>query len=195
MFDLLCPDHGGLGHVFVHEAAHVVAAVQRRIRFIEVRVLSPDDWVAMHGGDRMSGGVWMSDPDPTNWVPKDPVAALEFLIAGSLAERAVYGHHLDASYAGDVAVWLRGVGLATSRSRHEINAALGCPLEEVVASTKAWVKQNRATIRKVMASLAGVEEATTLTVLDYSDSWRLSEADVIHIVHASSAPSQQADDD
>ena len=182
MFDLLCPRHGGLSHVFVHECSHAVVAVQRQIRFTEVRILPPAEWVAIHRDSHMAGGVWLVESDPTAWVPNDPAGALEFALAGSMAEQVYYGHHLNGSHEGDFNIWRRGVGLVDSTAPDEINAALDRPFHDVIAATRASVIDNQAAIRRLMTALAKIEDDARLATLSYDEAWVLTEAEVIELV-------------
>jgi hypothetical protein len=175
-----------MSHVFAHESAHAVAAVQRGIAIQEVRVLRPADWLARGGsGGSMAGGVWLVEEDPTAWIPHDPVAAMEFVLAGSLAEEAMYGHYLPNGYEGDFAIWRRGVGLTAPTSQDEVDRALGRPLPEVVGGVRSWLRDAFPAIKRTILALAQLQESTAnLAVVPYRDDWRLSEDQVRAIVEA-----------
>ncbi|MDQ6837796.1 MAG: hypothetical protein M3137_05520 [Actinomycetota bacterium] len=180
MTDLLCSQHGWLGHVFVHEAAHAVAAAQRRIPFAEVRILQPDNWMAAHDGT-MLGGVRLEN-DAQVWVRAEPVAALEFVLAGAFAERAAFGHCLMGAHRGDLDVWRIGAGLTAAQHLERIEAFLGRPFDVVTSDVERWVADNYPSIRRVAGALAGVGDLAEAVLLSFSDDWRLSEAEVLALL-------------
>lgn len=180
MYDFLCAKHGGLGHVFVHEAAHAVAAVQRRIEFTEVRILPPDQWVSAHNG-LMLGGVSTTD-EAHSWVQADPVGSMEFVLAGAIAERGSYGHCLEGAYTGDVAVWRTGARLTGANQLQRIEEVLGRSLSTVTSEVERWAVANWPSIRRVAGRLAGVDDLSEAVVLEFRDDWRLTQDDVRALV-------------
>jgi hypothetical protein len=61
--DLVCRTHGWAPHVFIHEAAHAVAAIDHGIPFEGVLIHSPSSWEANNNNEMMLGGVNVG-PDP-----------------------------------------------------------------------------------------------------------------------------------
>lgn len=180
MYDLLCAQHGGLGHVFVHEAAHAVAAVQRGIAFDEVRILPPDGWISAHDGV-MLGGIVTTEA-PQLWVQANPVQSMEFVLAGAVSERGAYGHCLDGAYTGDMAVWRIGADLTDADQFERIEALLGRSLASVSSDVERWAVANWPSIRRVAGRLAGVDELSEAVLLEFRDDWRLSHDDVLALV-------------
>ena len=175
VFDSLCPEHGGLSHICVHEAAHAVAAVDRGIRFSHVEVPPLDQWVPAHDG-YVAGAVHLHEPDPTAWVPHNPVAALEFLLAGAVAENGVFDHDL-AGYGGDLTLWRRGMRLTGASSMTAVDEALGRPFSRVVKDTKTWVQQRYPAIRRVVTAIIN-NDPTVPTIVNADEFTALSEDDV-----------------
>lgn len=180
MYDFLCAEHGGLGHVFVHEAAHAVAAVQRRIAFTEVRILPPEQWVSAHDGLTL-GGV-STTAEPQSWVQADPVGSMEFVLAGAITERGSYGHCLEGAYTGDLAIWRIGAGITGANQLQRIEELLGCSLTSVTSDVKRWAVANWPSIRRVAGRLAGVDDLSEAVVLEFRDDWRLTQDDVRALV-------------
>jgi hypothetical protein len=171
-----------MSHVFIHEAAHAVAAVDRGIRFTRVTILPPDSWVRQTGEGAMPGGVVMQEPDPSAWVAPHPVKALEFVLAGSVAEDRSLGHCLPESYRGDLRVWRIGVGAMGNLDRSDLDNLAGGSCCVVNYRTRIWVAENWSRIKAVVCGLAGIETVSQVTFLEFSDDWALSESEVIDLV-------------
>ena len=84
--DAICPVHGWMSHVFLHEAAHAVAAIDRDIEFRHVTITTPAGWTKDHPDGIALGGLYL-DPPASRWVESQPLKAYEMVLAGSLAER------------------------------------------------------------------------------------------------------------
>jgi hypothetical protein len=166
--------------VFTHEAAHAVAATQRGIRFVDVRILAPTDWLGAHDG-LMLGGVTPRD-EPRTWVPLNPLSSLEFVLAGSVAERGAFGHCLEGAYLGDISVWRTGAGLTAARDGEKVDSQVGKPLASVVSDVELWVTANWPMIRRVAGALAGVPDLSEAVMLDFKEGWTLTEAEVLALV-------------
>ena len=105
-----CNRHGDLPHTATHEAGHATAAVLLDIEFSHVMIAPSADTQAairMHG-EAAAGGIVMLTDQPTEWVAPREVDALTFLMAGSVAETMLLGHHLAAGFRGDL--WMFRVG-------------------------------------------------------------------------------------
>lgn len=172
--DRLCPEHGWRSHAFMHEAAHAVAALDQGLEFERVIVLSPGAWPPGEGGTgTVAGGVQFA-PTVLELVTGDPAAALAVLAAGGTAEEAIYDHHLNQAFDGDLRVW--GLGAA----------ALGMtPLEAVEQFVRArvdariWVRNSLPRIEKVATALAGDHGAFEWIPLFDRGPWELSYDDVV----------------
>lgn len=87
----------------------------------------------------MAGGITMAVSDPRDWVPRNPVAALEFVLAGSVVEKGAFGHCISGSYEGDLRVWRMGLDALASQTPEDIDKLLSEPFKEVVTRTERWV--------------------------------------------------------
>lgn len=185
--DEVCVEHGLLAHIFVHEAAHAVAAVRHGIRFAEVRVRPPGTWVP-HSGGRRAGGVVMGGDDPLGWVRADPAGAFLFVMAGSAAEFVALGHYMPRSWLGDLTLWCRGGGapepLMLVDFHRTVSTFLGEPLSDAIARTVAWVEADRAAVDAVVAALAGTGVGGLVGGArpDTGRDWSLREDEVVRLV-------------
>ena len=133
--DEYCSIHGWQSHAFIHEAAHAVAALDRGIPFDGVFIQSRAGWVQRNISDTMLGGVEI-DPDPRVWLLPDPIAALEVILAGSLAEKLSLEHTLEGSYIGDIEVWRRNLGRTAELTSEELDELSGGSFVDVSARTR-----------------------------------------------------------
>lgn len=158
--DAICPRHGGLTHIALHEAAHAVAAVGLGVRFTTIELFSPRSWDLT--AERGMGGVVRVMPSP-DWMPERPREGLEFALSGSVAEDLVLGHALDDSHSGDLDHWRVGVGLIEGIPIDEVAAEIerltGEPFVDTIERTRSWVRENLSRITRVMAALTGLEGA------------------------------------
>lgn len=102
--EFICPSHGWLRHVGVHEAGHAVVALALGFEFIELSITPGQQLIDQitGGAPGIAGGVLMHTNQPTEWVGPRPDDALVYLLAGSVAERRALGHHLDGRSRGDL---------------------------------------------------------------------------------------------
>jgi len=175
--DPFCKTHGWMSHVFLHEAAHTVAAIERGIDFTHVEVPVPAMWEANHSGELMLGGVNLVAP-PSWTTSADANAGLEMALAGIVAEKGGWGHWLDGGYIGDMRMWARGAGVAgdsISAIQEELERVLGCSLADVMRRTETWVVEAYPRIANVSNALAGRTSNDTPGRMDYANGpWRLS---------------------
>lgn len=109
--DTLCPEHGWLSHVAIHEAAHAVIAHARGIPFLDISVTNPAELQdVLTGASAVAGGLRLTTADHSSWVPQRAEDALDMLLAGAIAERSTFGHTLPQSFSGDLRIYRQGMG-------------------------------------------------------------------------------------
>lgn len=140
-----------------------------------------EEWIE-YGSGFIGGGVWLREQDPTRWVNRNPVAALEFALAGSVAEDVVWGHWLEGGFRGDVDCWRRGVGLIGASSNEEVDAALGRPFATVLQDTRRWVRDRFGAIRKVVSAMTGVDATMGVVEINVALCRSLEEGEVRELV-------------
>ena len=136
--DAICPVHGWMSHVFLHEAAHAVAAIDRDIEFRHVTITTPAGWTKDHPDGIALGGLYL-DPPASRWVESQPLKAYEMVLAGSLAEREALGHWLPEGYAGDLRIFRLGAGLLEATAQEALEQLLGKSIRDVIESVKNWI--------------------------------------------------------
>ncbi len=124
----VCAPHGLMAHVYVHEAGLALAAVEHDIPFTGVTVTVPTT-----GEQVLAVGLSGVDVSaPFGWMRSMPRAALEFVLAGPLAEEAEWGDTLPNSLAVEVERWRQAVGLGEDYTEADVSDAIGEPLPEVI---------------------------------------------------------------
>jgi hypothetical protein len=113
-------------HVMVHEAGHAIFASRRGIPFVDVQVYPPKQVNDQLGANNWAhaGGLQLVEADPTKWIPEDPDAALDVLLAGTLAERFLLACYLDRAYEGDQAMWAQGMGTDRQGARALLESSM-----------------------------------------------------------------------
>ena len=179
LVDPICADHGWIAHATCHEASHAIAAVERGIPFSAVKVLRPDQWITHSSSGFFAGGVYL-DTSPADWVPGQPVAAMEFCLAGACGERATLGHHLDGCFKVDIEIWRSAMGLTDGGRADLIEAALGESMPDIAGRVARWADERIGAIRKVALALVGRNESSLgeRQIVEYSDDWELTEHQV-----------------
>ncbi|GAA3526461.1 hypothetical protein AFL01nite_04850 [Aeromicrobium flavum] len=155
---LVCPDHGGyLSHAFIHEAAHAIVAIDRGLPFVRITVGTPESFDPVSQGFELAGG--LSVPEPiSEWIQPEPIAAFEMIIAGKVAEEAFLGHHLEAGWHGDLALWCRGMEMENP-TVPLIKEALGTSLGEVSGTGKTHLVAQYSRVRAIITAMTGIEES------------------------------------
>lgn len=172
----------GAGHPFVHEAAHAVAAVDRDLRFLRVKVLSPHRSEATEEGEMLG---WF-DPGPAarTWVRRHPRLSFEVMIAGFLAEEALLGHSLPEGYIGDLRFWRRHMDLTDAVTYQILSETLGSGFDDVVHRVERWVGRRQECIRRVVSAMSGVADVGAGARLELRDEWVLEEDQVRSLMTA-----------
>ena len=104
---------------------------------------------------------------PASWVMIDPAAALEFVLAGSLAEKGSLGHCLKEGWAGDLRIWRLGVGATGSLTPELFERYAGVTRVEVRQRTEAWIRQAYPRIKVLLRALAGMEDGRNAALVDF----------------------------
>jgi len=176
--DYVCPTHGWVPHVFIHEAAHATAAIDHDIPFSDVTIYAPSQRTSRHDGATALGGVNVG-LDPMTWLHPDPVAALEFVMAGSAAEDIIFGDMVADGFRGDLEMWRKGMGETGELSPSRLDELAGGSFAATGQRVRTWVTQNRGRIMAVAARLAGVEDLSRPTlILGENGPWTLTRAEV-----------------
>ena len=173
-WDGLCPEHGGLSHVVIHEAGHAVVGVQLNLRFVDVSVNKDPRDHHNEMGRLTGGGVRVDSPEVlAELVRNDPAGSLRFFLAGALAEKGGFGHTLDNSYSSDLNLWRNFAGLVEAQTVDSLAEILGCSLGEIYRSTQELLVAH------------GAEVSAVARVLGTSDEWTLTYGEVCEVIASS----------
>lgn len=82
------------------------------------------------------------------------------ILAGVLAERQRFGHHLEDSFLGDIAVWRRALGVADQQTLETISATAEITLEDARDNTDELIHSNRNAMHAVASALFDNPEMT-----------------------------------
>lgn len=178
MTDFLCPAHGGLSHILVHESAHAVVAIDRGVRFTNLRIHDPVDWPIV-SGQFMAGAVYLDLAYEVS-----PRASFDVALAGVVAERGAFGHELENGWTGDVSGWRTRHGLtAGDPDAVALQAAVGCSIAEARRDLEVWLTAHFDQVRAVATALMGVDASTTVAPApDLSGGRELSESQVADVL-------------
>jgi len=119
----------------------------------------------------------------SDWVVPQPVEALEFVLAGTLAEEHFFGHALPGGQDGDLRVWRIGFSATDVFNLSELEVRLGVSIQSTVERMRVSTIENSERIMRVASSLAGVPDIRTLTSLGFSPDWTLTEAQIIRLIN------------
>jgi hypothetical protein len=184
----LCAAHGGFSHIFVHKAARVVAALERNIRLSEVKLLSPEDWIAAHDGV-MAGGV-LTVANARSLGPGGPGSrngvrarwrGRSDRIVRTLPRPGVHGRSQCVPYR-------RRANRRRTDTPAGIVEILGEPLNKTVRRIEHWSVVNWLAIKAVTRRLGCVDADATLGWLDFDESCRVTEDEVVAVVALAVTP-------
>ena len=105
-------EHGWFAHVGIHEAGHAMVAVVLEFDFVDVSINPGQDTLTqMSPGVKVeAGGRRLTTDQPSDWVGPRPDDALAILLAGSLSEDELLGHHIAEGHSRDFEIWRWGTG-------------------------------------------------------------------------------------
>ena len=98
---------------------------------------------------------------PFGWMRSMPLASLEFVLAGPLAEEVEWGDTLPNSLAVEVERWRQGVGLAEDYTEADVSSAIGEGLPEVISRARERAVANRDRVLVLALALADVGTLTS----------------------------------
>lgn len=170
-----------MSHTFLHEAAHAVMAIDRDIPFERIAVGTPEYFDATHPDGEVAGGLYVTPP-VTTIVQRDPLGALEMVLAGKVAEDGALGHHLEGSWLGDLRLWFIGSELE-ERTFAAIADMVGKPVAEVERDVWGHLSEQFSRVRAVMEALAGTAVTSTPQLLSYDDGpWSMTYDQVVAVL-------------
>jgi hypothetical protein len=129
----VCTTHGSRRHTTVHEAGHLLAAVQRGVPYEYVVI--HDEPTVLPSGELTSG--WVSI-DTERVLAVTPVLLLEFALAGQAAEIAILRDRMRDGPKADIANWKRWHRVGMESDPAVFDALVGEPVEQVIERVGWW---------------------------------------------------------
>lgn len=142
IIEQVCDEHGIYWHILIHEAGHVVAALDYDVAFRAVVVYAEGAGPQL-GGLYEAGATVDTGPDPAAWVEPRRMDSFRFVCAGAAAEVALLGHALEGSWESDIKEWRKGSGNTDPMSEQQFIEALGANPEDVFEEVTVWAGRNR----------------------------------------------------
>lgn len=131
-----CPDHGGRRHTTVHEAGHLLAAVEHGLEVDEVLIHHQPQPLPGDNTDVRSSG-WVSI-NQTALETAPAAALLDVAFAGRAAELAVLGHATPDGHEADITRWRQRFGFFSAGFDDTATALMGEHPNVIVDRTKVW---------------------------------------------------------
>lgn len=181
---LVCLEHGWMGHTFLHEAAHAIMAIDRDLPFLRIAVGTPEYFDQVVAGREVAGGLYVPNPI-SEWVQKNPLASFEMMIAGKVIEEGAFGHHLEGSWHGDMALWCHGMGIAKP-STPAVEEALGTSIAGVEVAVGAHLSTQYSRAVAIVSAMTGVPPGSAPTLLSYDTGpWSMDHDEVVAVAGTS----------
>lgn len=164
LIEAACGTHGGLRHLYVHEAGHAVSALDFGVEFRAVVRYDETSMPAYFGGTAYApAAVEMLDADQTTWVAPNPVGSLRFVASGAAAEQALLGHFLPDGHKEDMFQWRRGSGCKDAQTFESLDEYLGESFKGVMRDVQEWARANEARIAALADRLSTLPKGTEMS--------------------------------
>jgi len=159
-----CGYHGDRRHATVHEAGHVLAAVQLSVPYLFV-VLHDTPQPLPSDPSKLTGGWVQTDRERMPDVLPRP--GFEFALAGRSAEKAALHHYLEKGWIEDVNEWRRWSGMgAPGHTQDEFAQLLGDTVPTIITQMENWAIDN---LEEIEALAAHLDRTGTLTAAEVGD--------------------------
>lgn len=150
-----CAVHGLDRHIYIHESGHAVAAIDNGVPFKQIVIYADEDRPAYDSGAAQApAAVEMLSEDASTWVAPDRLAALRFVLAGTLTELELLGDAIDGGYTEDLDQWRRGSGQTGSLTIEDLDESAGGSWMALGEELRAWARTNQAAIERLADHLA-----------------------------------------
>ena len=169
--DEICALHGWQRHVFTHEAAHALAAIQLAVPFEGIAVRPPNEWASRRHAGLVAGGLVMGGANSRDWIGDNVDGALRCVLAGPAGEASELLHCLPGTLSGDLQFFEKAA------LDHE-NAQAALALIQDPASLSALLEEMHDWAARNRLSITQIATALSKSTGPDGDGWSISESDI-----------------